>query len=67
MFSTTSGHYEYLVMPYGLKNAPAVFQFFVDEILRDLHEQGVVVYIDDILVYAAIHAVHVFLLWKVLG
>uniref|UniRef100_A0A674EX84 ribonuclease H n=1 Tax=Salmo trutta TaxID=8032 RepID=A0A674EX84_SALTR len=35
-FSTTSGHYEYLVMPYGLKNAPAVFQSFVDEILRDL-------------------------------
>ena len=46
-FSTTSGHYEYLVMPYGLKNAPAVFQSFVDEILRDLHEQGVVVYIDE--------------------
>ena len=36
-FSTTSGHYEYLVMPYGLKNAPAVFQSFVDEILRDMH------------------------------
>ena len=32
-FSTTSGHYEYCVMPYGLKNAPAVFQSFVDEIL----------------------------------
>ena len=36
-FSATSGHYEYLVMPYGLKNAPAVFRSFVDEILRDLH------------------------------
>jgi hypothetical protein len=24
-FSTTSGHYEYLVMPYGLKNAPPVY------------------------------------------
>ena len=43
-FSTTLGHYQYLVMPYGLKNAPAVFQSFVDEILRDLHGQGVVVY-----------------------
>ena len=52
-FSTTSGHYEYLVMLYGLKNAPAIFQSFVDEILRDLYGQGVVVYIDDILIYSA--------------
>ena len=52
-FSTTSGHYEYLVMPYGLKNVPAVFQSFVEVILRDLHGQGVVVYIDDILIYSA--------------
>ena len=66
-FSTTSGHYEYLVMPYGLKNAPAIFQSFVDEILRDLHGQGVVVYIDDILSYSATHAEHVSLVRKVLG
>ena len=43
-FSTTSGHYEYLVMPYGLTNAPSVFQAFVDKIFRDLHWQGVEVY-----------------------
>ena len=36
-FSTTSGHYEYLVMLYGLSNAPSVFQSFVDEVYRDLH------------------------------
>ena len=40
-FSTTSGHYEYLVMPYELMNAPSVFQSFVDKIFRDLHGQGV--------------------------
>uniref|UniRef100_A0A673W8Q5 Gypsy retrotransposon integrase-like protein 1 n=1 Tax=Salmo trutta TaxID=8032 RepID=A0A673W8Q5_SALTR len=66
-FSTTSGHYEYLVMPYGLKNAPAVFQSFVDEILRDLHGQGVIVYIDDILIYSATRSAHVSLVRKVLG
>jgi hypothetical protein len=66
-FSTTSGYYEYLVMTYGLKNAPAVFQSFVDEILRDLHGQGVVVYIDDILIYSATRAVHVSLVRRVLG
>ncbi|CDQ83701.1 unnamed protein product [Oncorhynchus mykiss] len=46
-FSTTSGHYEYLVMPNGLMNAPSVFQAFVEEIFWDLHGQGVVVYIYD--------------------
>ena len=66
-FSTTSGHYEYRVMPYGLMNAPSVFQSFVDEIFRDLHGQGVVVYIDDILIYSATCAEHVSLVCKVLG
>lgn len=66
-FCTTSGHYEYLVMPYGLMNAPSVFQSFVYEIFRDLHGQGVVVYIDDILIYSAAHAEHVSLVRKVLG
>jgi hypothetical protein len=66
-FSTTSGNYEYLVMPYGLINAPSVFQAFVDEIFRDLHGQGVVVYIDDILIYTATCADHVSLVHRVLG
>ena len=66
-FSTTSGHYEYLVMPYRLMNAPSVFQAFVDEIFRDLQGQGVVVYIDDILIYSAARAKHVSLVCKVLG
>jgi hypothetical protein len=58
-FSTTSGNYEYLVIPYGLKNAATIFQSFVDEILRDLRGQGVVVYIDNILIYSATRAEHV--------
>ena len=66
-FSTTSGHYEYLVMPYGLMNAPSVFQTFVDNIFRDLHGQGRVVYIDDILIYSATRAEHVSLVRRVLG
>uniref|UniRef100_A0A4W5K2I5 ribonuclease H n=1 Tax=Hucho hucho TaxID=62062 RepID=A0A4W5K2I5_9TELE len=66
-FSTTSGHYEYLVMLYGLKNAPSVFQSFVDEIFRDLLRQGVVMYIDDIFLYSATRAEHVSLVRRVLG
>jgi hypothetical protein len=66
-FSTTTGHYEYLVMPYGLMNALSVFQSFVEEIFRDLHGQGVVVYIDNILIYSATCTEHVSLVRKVLG
>ncbi|KAK3568878.1 hypothetical protein QTP86_019106 [Hemibagrus guttatus] len=35
-FLTTRGHYEYRVMPYGLANAPAVFQSFINKIFRDI-------------------------------
>ncbi|KAK3542360.1 hypothetical protein QTP86_025865 [Hemibagrus guttatus] len=34
-FVTSTGHYEYLVMPYGLVNAPSVFQDFMHEVLRE--------------------------------
>ena len=66
-FRTSSGHNEYLVIPYGLMNAPLVFQAFVDEISRDVHGQGVEVYIDDILIYSATRAEHVSLVRRVLG
>ena len=49
-FRTRYGHYEYLVMPFGLANAPATFQDMMNEILRDLIDHGVVVYIDDIVI-----------------
>ena len=58
-FCATSGHYEYLVMPYGLMNAPSVFQALADEIFRDLYGQCVVVNINDILIYSATRAEHV--------
>jgi hypothetical protein len=35
-FSTMFGHYEYLVMPYGLANAPSVFQAFMNEVFQDM-------------------------------
>ncbi|KAL0180227.1 hypothetical protein M9458_025669, partial [Cirrhinus mrigala] len=35
-FSTTSGHYEYRVMPFGLANSPSCFQAFVNEVFRDM-------------------------------
>lgn len=51
-FITPIGHYEYLVMPYGLVNAPAIFQDFMHEVLREFLHKSVLVYIDDILIYS---------------
>ncbi|CAJ0934476.1 unnamed protein product [Ranitomeya imitator] len=51
-FNTRDGHYEYLVMPFGLCNAPAVFQEFVNDVFRDLLYSSVVVYLDDILIFS---------------
>ncbi len=52
VFSTTSGHYEYRVMPFGLANSPSVFQAFINDVFRDMLSQFVIVYIDDILIYS---------------
>ncbi|KAG1925598.1 hypothetical protein F2P79_025429 [Pimephales promelas] len=51
-FSTTSGHYEYSVMPFGLSNSPSVFQAFMNDVFRDMLDRWVIVYIDDILIYS---------------
>ncbi len=51
-FSTSTGHYEYLVMPFGLSNSPSVFQSFINDVFRDMLDQWVIVYIDDILIYS---------------
>ncbi|KAI2649352.1 Transposon Tf2-6 polyprotein [Labeo rohita] len=58
-FLTTRGHYEYQVMPYGLANAPAVFQSFINEIFKDFMNKFVIAYIYDILIYSKTEAEHV--------
>lgn len=51
-FITPTGHYEYLVMPYSLVNAPFVFQDFMHNILHNLLHKFVLIYIDNILIYS---------------
>ena len=51
-FNVNNGHYEYLRMPFGLKNAPSTFQRVMDEILKDLQNKICMVYMDDIIIFS---------------
>jgi len=59
--------YEYKVMPFGLVNAPATFQTMMNKILREFLDHGVVVYLDDILIYSENMDDHIKLVQKVLN
>jgi hypothetical protein len=48
-FITPDGHYEYLRMPFGLVNAPAVFQRAINSVLGKLRYHTAMAYLDDIL------------------
>lgn len=51
-FSTSTGHYKYMVMPFGLAKSPSIFQSFINDVFRDMLQTTVIVYIDNILIYS---------------
>ena len=51
-FRCRYGHYEYLVMPFGLANAPSIFMRLIQQALSEYLDIFAVVYLDDILVYS---------------
>ena len=57
-FRTRYGHYEYQVMPFGLANAPATFQSYINDTLRDYLDVFCIAYLDDILVYSETREEH---------
>ena len=61
-FITRYGTFEFLVMPFGLCNAPATFQTLMNEVLAEHIDRFVTAYLDDILIFSASmsdHLIHI--------
>ena len=66
-FRTRWGSYEFLVMPFGVTNAPSQFMHLVQDVLREYLDDFVIVFIDDILIFSRTteeHCKHLRLVFK---
>jgi hypothetical protein len=51
-FQTRFGHYEFVVVPFGLTNVPAVFMSLVNGVFQKYLDRFVQVFLDDIFIYS---------------
>jgi len=58
-FTCIFGNLEYTVIPFGLKNAPVVFQHFINDVLEDVIGKFAYAYIDDIIIFSKNYNSHV--------
>lgn len=66
-FRTRYGLFEYRVMPFGLTNAPASFQHLMNDLFKDMVDDFVICYLDDILIYSPDKRTHVTHVLRVLA
>lgn len=64
-FSTANGHYEFVRMPFGLKNAPATFQRMMRDVLKEFIGKICYVYLDDIIIFSTSLEEHICSLEKI--
>jgi len=58
-FRTRYGLYEYLIMPFGLSNAPGCFQAYVNSCFSDMIDKFLKIYMDDFLIHSKNYTDHV--------
>lgn len=66
VFNTPLGCYQFKVLPFGPKGAPAVFMQLINKVLHEHLYKRVLVYLDDILIYTETKPEHIKLIWEVL-
>lgn len=57
-FRTHHGHFEYMVMPFGLTSTPSTFQALVNSVLKDFLRRFILIFFDDILIYSPTWSQH---------